>query len=454
MLAWPSARILVFALTVGSALLAAATASAQNGVIVDADGVLRMKTVHDPSGVLHRQRLAQAMASLNKDLAVPSDLRKLSLNRLEAELAARIRDGLGPTDEMQNLAGLTQIRYVFFYPETNDIVIAGPAEGYFADASGRMVGIDSGRAVLQLEDLVVALRAFPPGHEGAKTISVSIDPSQEGLQRMQQFLLRVGGRATPRDTAALVNGLKESLGEQSVNFRGVSPKTHFAQVLAEADYRMKLIGIGLEEPPVKITSYVSRANPASVARNALQRWYFKPNYECVKVSKDELAMQLVGDGVKLVGADELVTADGGRVGSGKVDSASQQFVESFTRLYPQLAEKSPVYGQLRNLIDMSIVAAFIQKYDYYGQASWKMDFFGSEEAYPVETYNAPEKVETAVNAIWKGRTLMTPIGGGVNIQARVALNRDRLLADEDGAVKATRSQIDAKAIPADRWWWD
>ena len=41
------------------------------------------------------------------------------------------------------------------------------------------------------------------------------------------------------------------------------PKTHFAQVLVEADYRMKLIGIGLEQPPVRMVSYVDRANPAA-----------------------------------------------------------------------------------------------------------------------------------------------------------------------------------------------
>ena len=29
-----------------------------------------------------------------------------------------------------------------------------------------------------------------------------------------------------------------------------------------------------------------------------------------------------------------------------------------------------------------------------------MEFFGDEEKFPVETYNAPKQVETAVNAIF------------------------------------------------------
>ena len=126
-------------------------------------------------------------------------------------------------------------------------------------------------------------------------------------------------------------GLKENLGLQNVRIEGMSTKTHFAQVLVEADYRMKLIGIGLEKPPVKIRSYVSRANPRSVSRNALQRWYFTPNYDCVRMSPDELAMELEGDGVQ---ADQRRPDGAGRRRPrgrpGPIDLASQAFVKNFT----------------------------------------------------------------------------------------------------------------------------
>ena len=106
--------------------------------------------------------------------------------------------------------------------------------------------------------------------------------------------------------------MRNSLGYQNVTVNGVSPKTHFAQVMVEADYRMKLIGIGLERPPVRMVSYVDRAKPSEVSRNALQRWFFVPDYQCVRESDDKLAMELVGDGVKLVGEDEVVMANGER----------------------------------------------------------------------------------------------------------------------------------------------
>jgi hypothetical protein len=450
-------RFLVSILFLG-AIAAFATTSGYaqqgSGVVVDADGVLRTRVFPDPTGMLTRQRVAAAQAALAPDLARPSKLRKVSLNRLEAVVGERLASGQGLTDEIRFLAGLTRVRNVFFYPETGDIVIAGTAEGFMTNTAGRPVGIQTGRAILELQDLVVALRAFPPGSKPADAFVVSIDPTQEGLTKMRQFLAEISGRVTPTDDQRIAMGLKENLGLQTVTIEGIPRATHFAQVMVEADYRMKLIGIGLENPPVRIPSYVAKANPRNVARNALCRWYFTPNYDCVRVSEDQLAMALEGEGVQLMSEDEFVQASGTRVASGTVDRASREFVSTFTTKYAELASKEPVYAQLRNLIDMSIAAAFIQQQDYYGKATWKMEVLGSEERFPVETYVEPKQVETAVNAVWRGNTLMTPVGGGVTIRPMLALASDRVKPDEKGQLKELHEQIQIQALPKDRWWWD
>ena len=423
------------------------------GVEIDAAGVLRIKTATDPTGAQMRQHQAAARAKLGAQVMRVSESRKISLNRLEAALADRLAKGQGVSDEMRYLVGLTRVRHVFYYPETKDIVIEGPAEGFAPDLTGRVVGVASGHSILELQDLIVALRSYPATGGGVKTISVSIDPTAEGLARMQQFL-RTLGVVQPSDANRIAAGLRESLGEQVVSIRGVSPQTHFAQVLVEADYRMKLIGIGLEAPAVKIDSYVSRANPKDVARNAMERWYFTPNYECVKVSPDKLAMELVGEGVKLIGENERVTAEGGRQASGSTNRASQAFVQQFTAKYAELAKKSPVYAQLRNLIDLSVVAAYIQEQDFYGQSGWKAELFGNEQAVPVETYQVPKHVDSAVNVVWKGATLMTPIGGGVNIQPKQALSPGNLTTDNGGELVGLREKLGVEKLDAKQWWWD
>lgn len=424
------------------------------GVVVSPDGVLRVKQFGDKTGQLTKMRVAEARAKLGANLAKPSELRKISLNRLEAAVADQLARNAQPTDEMKYLAGLTRLQYVFYYPETKDIVIAGPAEGFIADPSGRMVGMNTGRAILELQDLVAALRAYPPAGDVTHVISVSIDPTQEGLKQMQEWLVSISGRVRPGDAQAIVEGLKEKLGLHKVTVGGISPQTHYAQVLVEADYRMKLIGIGIEQPAVKMVTYVGRASPSDVSRNALQRWFFTPNYDCVRVSDDLLAMELVGQGVKLIGENELVQADGSRAAAAGGNRASEAFCQSFTAQYPQIAARTPVYAQLRNLIDMAVASAFIQKQDYYGQSEWKMDVFGDENKFPIETYEAPKTVETACTAIWKGNRLMTPVGGGVHIEPTKAIQSHNMLEDADGAVKQAREQIKLDGLAKGQWWWD
>jgi hypothetical protein len=433
---------------------------ATSGVAVDADGVLRRVTAVDPTGELTRQRAAEALARLDRDVARRSPLRKVSLTRLERIMSERIAQGRGVDDTMRHLAGLTRLQYVFCYPESGDIVIAGPAEAWAETPSGRMLGVESGRPVLELQDLIVALRAFPPGADNKKPfIYCSIDPTEEGLARMQQFLNELGGRIdnpayNPGQEQFIVNGLRERLGMQIITVGGVSPKTHFAQVMVEADYRMKLIGIGLEIPPVRLTSYVDRANPSQVARNALQRWYFVPDYQCVRVSDDSLAMKLDGDGVRLVGENEVVGKDGRRRVAAKGNRASDAFVSAFTKVYPRLAERAPVYAQLRNCIDLAIAAAFIQNQDYYSLVNWRPSVFHDEGAYPVETLNPPQQVESAVNSLWKGNRLLTPIGGGVQMRPTEAVESANMLDDEDAKVQEARAAIDLSKLAPDQWWWD
>ncbi|MGO8689651.1 MAG: hypothetical protein ACLQLG_08445, partial [Thermoguttaceae bacterium] len=126
--------------------------------------------------------------------------------------------------------------------------------------------------------------------------------------------------------------------------------------------------------------------------------------------------------------------------------------KGFTAKYSELAERSPVYAQLRNLIDLSIAAAYIRHEGFYGKAEWKMDLFGDEQRFAVETFDMPKQVAPAINAIWRGSRLMTPIGGGVAIEpSRAFANKQP--SDDDPAVGKVRQQ--GKIVLAKgQWWWD
>ena len=460
-------RIKLFAILAGLCVVTAGhfahaqvNAFVPAGVEIDTEGVLRTRLYPDRTGDLTRQRYEAAKNTLPSDVIQSSDLRKVSLNRLEKAIAAKLDSGEGLNDVMRNLAGLTKITHVFYYPETKDIVIAGPAEGFFQDLSGRWIGMETGLAVMQLEDLVVSLRAFAPEQKSTSTIGCSIDPTQEGLANFQAAVNELAAKTQSNEIMIsgnenmIVDTLRNSLGKQVVTIRGVPTDSHFGQVLVEADYRMKMIGLGLEDPGVDIPSWAEKVKPRSVAKNALLRWYFEPNYERISVSEDNFAMQMIGDGIKLIGADERVASDGTRSNARRGDQASKNFTRNFTKKYDQLAERSPVFGQLRNLMDMAIVAAFIKEMDYYGEAGWDMPLLTNESLLATETYATPSHVEPLVNGMWKGGQFAAPIGGGVNIQPQRALTVDNLKVDESGNANQVKASIKLDGLADDQWWWD
>ncbi|MBR0226190.1 MAG: DUF1598 domain-containing protein, partial [Thermoguttaceae bacterium] len=418
------------------------------GVLVDANGVLQRVVVDD--GVLAAAR-NEAFASIPSEMRAPSKLRKVSLNRLEAQIVAN--NGV-VSDEMANLAGLTRIENVFVYPETGDVVIAGPAEGWKVGVDGAIVGAKSGRPTLQLQDLVVALRAYPAEGKSAEFVGCSIDPTEAGLRNMQAYLKTAAQPQTDADRVNYAAGIREALGLQDVNVWGVSPKTNFAATLVAADYRMKLIGVGLEEAPVKLVTYAEKSNPRVNASNGLVRWYFQPNYDCVVETENGDALQLVGNGVTLVGEDELVGADGSRsANTGRGNPATKAYAKSFTSKFEKIADEVPVYASLRNLIDMTIVAAYLQKEGVYAKTNWTPDFFADEEKFQTETLNEVQFAETAVNVInHKGGITSYPTGGGVHIEPQIALDVDHVKYDEKGTVEARREKSENN--DPNSWWWD
>ena len=78
----------------------------------------------------------------------------------------------------------------------------------------------------------------------------------------------------------------------------------------------------------------------------------------------------------------------------------------------------------------------------------------SEKILSVEVYPEPKTVDTAVNAVWKGNSLMTPIGGGVEIQPLTALSSQNLLKDEDNVVGKIHERTSVTGLQANQWWWD
>ena len=148
-------------------------------------GMVRQHTVQD------RAQLVKTLRGKSRPFpgrsSLPAEMRKISLRGLEAALRGTLAKNLTELpDEIVYLAGMQRIQYVLVYPEQHDIVLAGPGEGWKVDDAGHVVGVTTGRPVLLLEDLLVALQAVDTRPD--QGISVSIDPTAEGRRGFEQFM--------------------------------------------------------------------------------------------------------------------------------------------------------------------------------------------------------------------------------------------------------------------------
>jgi hypothetical protein len=152
---------------------------AVGGVAISTEGVLTVVKTDLLRQVANTRR--KALAQLPGDLNQPTTLRSISLSRLQAAIADCQKTNRPLPDDIRYLAGLQRVEYVFLDPHHHDIVLAGPAEGWVVNEQGEVVGAKNGRAVLRLEDLLVALRSADQARNGG--ISCSIDPTPEGIKR-------------------------------------------------------------------------------------------------------------------------------------------------------------------------------------------------------------------------------------------------------------------------------
>jgi hypothetical protein len=169
--------------------------------------------------------------------------------------------------------------------------------------------------------------------------------------------------------------------------------------MVEADYRMKLVGMGLEEGVPEVPSYLAmiRLGPRQGApAMGVLRWWFELSYDAVAAAKDRSAFALRGQGVKVLSENEHLTAEGQRVHTGESDDLNREFARNFTEHFEELAVKYPVYAELRNVFDLALVAALVREEGLAARCGWHMTCFGDADAYRVELRPAPQKVESVV----------------------------------------------------------
>ena len=418
------------------------------GITVDAQGVVR-QSVPDEQLTAVRQ-LRKDAGKVPADLQPNGELRKVSLRALEAVLRQTLADNPARLpDELQYLGGLQRIQYVLVYPEQKDIVLAGPGEGWTIGEHGEVVGVTTGLPVLRLEDLLVALRTV----EAARTegLSVSIDPTPEGRSSFKSYVANMKRRGQEVNREA-VAGLAEAMGPQLVTFTGVPTDSHFARVLVAGDYRMKRLAMDLDPAPIPgLPGFLELLKAKNrLPGNAMPRWWLACNYEPLARSEDRLVWQLRGPGVKAMTEDEWVDRANGQVqGTGKTDPIAKAWADRLTEKYEELAKQDLIFTEVRNLMDMSVVAALIAHEDLLGLAGCDLSLLtASQSPVAVSKGASPKHISTQCSFLKIGRNYVITASGGVQITSWEVAENTVI----DANVKATHD----KGVPptGKTWCWN
>jgi hypothetical protein len=409
------------------------------GIAIDARGIVGNL---DPAAV--ESLAAERQKALADAGGEPSDLRKVSLARIIAAVEASVAGQAPLPAEVLFLGGLERITHVFVDPEGHDIIIAGPADRISVDATGTVVGAKSRRPLLHLEDLLVALRAIDGARQGG--ILCSIDPTPEGIARGNAFLAKQ--RPAGRDADRILRGMEEAVGPQVVTVGGVPGDSRMARVLVAADYRMKRIGMGLEESGLAgLPSYLSMV-PAGGRAPALPRFWLEADYDPIARDPDELAWKIGGRRMKCLTESDVAGRDGVRRGAAGKDQIAAKWCQSMTKEYDALAAKQPVFAELVNCVDLAVVAALIQGRQLARRADLDIGLLLDAERLPLPAYEVPRNVPTVASGLKKGTTWVLSASGGVMVQPWLFATATR---DDDALVEVRESALAAR--PQTGWHW-
>ena len=422
------------------------------GVSIDPSGMLQplMKNNDD----LAKLRATSQSGEVSGGVHHSSPLRMVSLTKLEKQLQLNRALGQGPDDAMQNMAGLRRVQYVFVYPETNDIVLAGPAGDWTVGPENRIVSVETGEPVVHLDDLVVVLRHMMKSADAM--FGCRIDPRPEGLKKVQEFIAKWSGRAVQvEDRKGWVEALRQQLGKQVISIDGsLDPQSGVARTIVEADYRMKCVGMGIEPGVPGVKSYLSliKGNPPAMG---VLRWWFNLNYDAIETSSDRMAFAIRGQGVKVESENEHLTRQGEQVHTGDSEPLNREFAESFTKHFGELCAKYPVYAELRNICDLALVAALIREESLADKADWHMTYFGNPSGYAAEHGAVPKEVDSIANfRVVNQHTFVTGVSGGVRVAPNALVQKSAIKTEDYPKLKDQRPYNSPKASQGDRWWWD
>jgi hypothetical protein len=392
--------------------------SAVPGVWIEQDGNVKSREVDQTKQLAALRARAKSAAQAAKD----ERLTFVSLPNLFAEVRSLVEANKPVPDALRYLGGLTQVRYVFVYPGEKDLVIAGPAEPFDVHEHGLYAtGKRTGRPVMQLDDLVTALRTA--ADRRGQAFGCRIDPDPKSLE-ISKAVMEKYARKSRRER---MDAMARELGPQKVSVFGTAADTRLAFVCVAADYKLKRFAMGLE-PAASQATGVGHAVDSS--RSAMNRFWFEASFEPLRVSPGGDAFELRGQRLKV----QAGAFDFDPRGATKT---AMEFAKRFNDKIPALAVAEPLIAELQNVADLSLLATLVRHDKLDRKAGWDSAWVldGSASGYPVKKVPSPVTADTLVSA-----TAGSIAAGGVMMSPSPFVAPDARQPDAKGELNGPRRQ--------------
>jgi len=386
--------------------------SSAGGVYMDAEGMVRFRELDTKQLDIARTRAHNALNNKDEKLVY------VSLPKLCAEAKAAVTAGKEIPQEVRLMHGLLQVDYVFVYPDAKDLIIAGPAEAPDITNQFAPVGQRTGRPIMQLDDLVVAMRTAAQ-FGGRTAFGCTIDLAPDSLQQSEKVMHDLAGAPRAQRMAAM----QKALGPQHVAVFGTVADTHLAFICVAADYKLKRLCLGIDETPV-----ANLGNPVDTSRSAANRYWFELAYDPMLVSPDGNAFQFRGQRLQLKAGGQSFDP------RGATDKAVV-WAKSFTAKMPQLANNVPLFADLEDIADLSMLATLIRHDKLNEHAGWDMAWIMDESGYPVSKVHVAQTAETLVNY-----TNGSLCAGGVMFTTAAMIDVANRQTDENNTLAPVKDQ--------------
>ena len=146
---------------------------------------------------------------------------------------------------------------------------------------------------------------------------------------------------------------------------------------------------------------------------------------------------------------EVRQGNNGPANAQQQDPAAQRWADMMTDRYDDLSKADPVFGELRNIMDMCVAAAIIRSNSLLDRADLELPhLLATTKTISHRSWYTPKHVSTETSFIKSSRGLVVTASGGVDIDYLAPLKDPKVTAE----VKQVWNKVHAKT--ASMSWWN